>query len=64
VHDQRHQVEDGDAERARILPAARPELLRERFLESVLRDERQFERVAQRRRCRRLPRSRRAGDDD
>jgi hypothetical protein len=39
-------VEDGDAECARILPPARPELLGERLLEGVLRDERQTERFA------------------
>ena len=61
MHDGGHQVEDGDAERARSFPALRPELLGERLLERVLRDERQGERVSERVGRRRLARGRRAG---
>jgi hypothetical protein len=64
VHDGRHQVEDGDAELARLVAALRAELRRERLLERVLRNERQAEPVTERRGRRRLARTGRPGDDD
>jgi hypothetical protein len=57
-------VEDGDAELARLVSTACSQLLGERFLERVLRDQRQAERVAERRGRRRLARTGRAADDD